>query len=316
MRGTWQELLHHTIILPRAQQFGTIQQWRTERNEQQLEAWNSAFGPASLYEAWAQLPLMQGLYKSNRTVLRRVLDGRSSWHVVEIGGGNGALWQHFFSTQEQGTFTLIDPQPEVHAAVAARLPENITFHSIVAPVEQASIPEADALICSLTLHHIAGLDRAQRRSFGFTGDGKQEVLQRFVQALADRQGVGILNEADCYNEIDLPSRDPVLIEHFLDVYVRRAAMAVATALETEVDEGLRNRWEVILQHWCLDQIEHALVARAERDVYELDVVHWLTLLKQAGAQLQNHQYTDEWYLFQQYIFYSDKVLAPLLKRYP
>ena len=36
--------------------------------------------------------------------------------------------------------------------------------------------------------------------------------------------------------------------------------------------------------------------------HELDAVHWIDLLRQAGAQQVTHRYTDEWNLFQQYAF--------------
>jgi hypothetical protein len=301
----WQGQLTRLISLPRAQQFAALKSLRRTRNNHQLEEWNTAFGSASVYEAWTQLPLMQGLYSRNQAILREVLTGRKHWHIVEIGGGNGALWRHFFRPHDQGTLTLIDPQPEVHATVATCLPQGIDFHSLIAPVEEVEIPEADVLICSLTLHHVAGLNAAQRSMFGLRGLGKQEILQQCVRAIRKRRGVGILNEADIYNEVDLAPGDQVLIEHFIDVYVRRAAMAVATALEhTEADQSLKQRWEIILQHWCLDQVDKALVPREERDVYELDMPQWLRLLELVGAQVRNYQYTDEWNLFQQYVFDS------------
>ena len=113
-----------------------------------------------------------------------------------------------------------------------------------------------------------------------------------------RDGTGLLNEADCYNELDLPPGDPVLVDHFLDVYVRRTARAIAHASgQAGVDAQLRQAWEAILRHWCLDQVDNAFLPREQRDVYELDAVHWIDLLQQAGTQQVTHRYTDEWNLF-------------------
>ncbi len=304
----WLNQLQQFLTLPRAQQFEALKRLREVAGQNHAgEEWNSVFGTQSVYEAWTQLPLMQHVYAANRAILRPLLEQRSSWHLVEIGGGNGALWQDFFHTRERGVLTLIDPNPEVHDTVAAVLPAEIELHSYIAPVENVELPEADGIVCSLMLHHIAGLDRNQRSLFQMDGPGKRETLQRCVQAVRTRRGICLLNEADVYNEIDLEPNDPALLEHFIDVYVRRAAMAVATALEqSTIDISLRQRWEIILRHWCLDQVDLALVSREERDVYELDVAHWLQLLRQAGARVLSHAYTDEWYLFHQYVFTANE----------
>ncbi len=174
--------------------------------------------------------------------------GVQEWQVVEIGGGNGALWESVFDAQQAGTFTLVDPHPEAHASVAKRLPSHVSFHSIVDTAERAVIPDADVIVSSLTLHHVAGVDVAQRRAFDLDGDGKREILRRALAAIRQRHGVGILNEADCYNEIDLAPSDPVLVERFLDAYVRRCARVIAHALDdSDVDSTKRQAWTLILQ---------------------------------------------------------------------
>ncbi len=304
----WRQQLQQFLTLPRSHQFEALQRLREVAGQNSVgEEWNSVFGVQSVYEAWTQLPLMQHVYVANRAILRPLLEQHSLWHLIEIGGGNGALWQGFFHAQERGVLTLIDPNPEVHATVAAVLPAGIELHSHIARVENVELPEADGIVCSLMLHHIAGLDHDQRSLFQMDGPGKKEILQRCVQAIRTRRGICLLNEADVYNEIDLEPGDPVLIEHFIDVYVRRAAMAVATALEQNtIDRSLKQRWEIILRHWCLDQVDLALVSWEERDVYELDVAQWLRLLRQAGARILSHSYTDEWYLFHQYVFTSNE----------
>ena len=301
----WKEKLDELILLPRAHQFGALEELRTTYERADYEQWNTSFGAESLYDAWSQLPFMQKLYESNRAVIGQALGGRSGWQVVEIGGGNGALWEGVFDAQQAGTFTLVDPHPEAHTSVATRLPSHVTFQSIVDTAERAVIPDADVIVSSLTLHHVAGVESAQRRAFGLDGDGKGEILRRCLAAIRKRHGVGILNEADCYNEIDLAPSDPVLVERFLDAYVRRCARMIAHALDdsnSDVDSTKRRAWTLILKHWCLDQTQLAFVPREQRDVYELDVAHWLGLLADIGADSVTHRYTDDFYLFVQYVY--------------
>ena len=89
----WTDELRQVVSLPRAHQYAAIQQLRAQHGGAGQEQWNTAFGPLSLYEAWTRLPLMQSLYRSNRAVIDDVLRNRPDWHIVEIGGGNGALWE-------------------------------------------------------------------------------------------------------------------------------------------------------------------------------------------------------------------------------
>lgn len=302
----WQEALRTILLQPRAQQREQLRALLASVGDEASEAWNTAFSPDSLYEAWTRLPLMQGLYAANRDVLRPLLDSRPDWHIVEVGGGNGVLWRGSLRQDARGTLTLIDQTAACHAAVAAALPPGITLRSVVAKAEETDVPEADAIVCSLTLHHVAGLDATQRAAHGMNGPGKAEILRRFVGALRARGGIGILNEADAHNEIDLPPGDPTLIDHFIDVYVRRCAVAVLDALETTAaDVSVHQRWEAIIRHWCIAQVEQAAAPTALRDVYELDVGRWLELLRRAGATVRAHQYTDPWHLFHQYVFAAD-----------
>lgn len=113
----------------------------------------------------------------------------------------------------------------------------------------------------------------------------------------------MLNEADCYHEIDLAPGDPALIDSFIDAYVRRTARAVADTMARSGDgDESSHPWQLILRHWCLDEVDYAFADRADRDVYELDVASWLALLARAGARDVNHIYSDEWNLFVQYVF--------------
>jgi len=301
--ATWQADLHRIVVLPRAQQYAALKELLARRDACPAEEWNAAFGAASLYEAFTQLPDAQLAYRANRAVVRSALEARPDWRLVEVGGGNGVLWRDFFHHDERGQFTLVDPVAETHEIVAALLPRGVVFHSVLAPIEQAALPDADVVNCSLILHHIAGLDADERRRHGLSGPGKRETLEHIVAALRPRGGIGILTEADTYHDLALAPGDPLLVERFMDSYVRRGALMVAEALaHAEADATLRQRWEVLLRHWFLDQIDKAFVPLAERDVYELDAPRWRQVVRDAGAEMQSSQYVDEWRIMVQYVF--------------
>src|SRR5262245_58622044 len=203
MARVWIDDLHELELLPRGRQYDALRALRQKAQPSDQEKWNAAFDAASLYEAWTRLPLARGVYAFNRPVIGDAIRDRDGWRIVEIGGGNGALWEGFFTGMPSGTLTLIDPNDNAHTAVAARLPDHVDLRSIVGQAEAADIPACDVLVCSLTLHHVAGLDATQRRTFGLDGDGKLEILRRCLVAIRERGGIAILNEADCYHEIDL-----------------------------------------------------------------------------------------------------------------
>lgn len=302
---SWQEDLNHLVTLPHAQQYPALRELLARRDAAPAEEWNTTFGAASLYEALTQLPDPQRVYQANRAEVRAALHGRSDWHIVEVGGGNGALWRNFFGDGEHGEFTLIDPVPETHDIVASLLPAGVTFHAVIAPIEEAVLPDADVMVCSLILHHIAGIDAEERQRHGLTGPGKRETLQRIVAALRPRRGIGIITEADTYHDIALAPGDPLLVERFIESYVHRGATMVADAIahaDTNGDPTLRQRWEIILRHWFLDQVEKAFVPIAERDVYELDAPRWIQALRDAGAEARSSRYVDEWQILVQYVF--------------
>ena len=300
---TWHDDFNQIIVLPRAQQYPALRELLAQRDAAAAEEWNTVFGAASLYEAFTQLPDAQNIYRANRTVVRAALDPRIDWHIVEVGGGNGVLWRDFFGSDERGHFTLVDPVPETHQIVARLLPAKVVFHSVLAPIQEAELPEADVVSCSLVLHHIAGLDADERRQHGLSGPGKRETLERLVAALHARRGVGILTEADTYHDLALPPGDPLLLERFMESYFRRGATMVADAIaHVDADAALRQRWEILLRHWFLDQIDRAFVPLAERDVYELDAPRWRQLLHDAGAEVQSSYYVDEWQIMVQYLF--------------
>ena len=300
----WLDALTDIVSLPRARRRTALAELCRSRRGESPEEWNTTFDHDSLYEAWSQTPPMLDLYAANHDVLRPFLDDRGGWDIVEIGGGNGGLWRGFFHPEARGTLTVIDPVADAHRAVASRLPEGVEFHSIVAPVERAEIPTADVVVCSLMLHHVAGLDAEQRYRYGLSGPGKHEILQRILASVAPRNGICILNESDVYTEVDLPPGDTILIDRLIDSYVSRAGAAVAQMLDRpDLEPSLERRLEAVLLHWCLEQVERAgTCPRADRDVYELDTPMWRTVLERAGAQLVSHRFTDDWNLFHQWVF--------------
>jgi hypothetical protein len=301
--ATWQADLHRIVVLPRAQQYAALKEFLARRDAGPAEEWNAAFGDTSLYEAFTHLPDAQLVYRANHAVVRSALEARPEWHIVEVGGGNGVLWRDFFRGDERGQFTLVDPAPETHGIVAALLPAGVVFHSVIARIEEAVLPDADVVNCSLILHHIAGLDANERLRHGLSGPGKRETLDRIVAALRPCGGIGILTEADTYHDLALAPGDPLLVERFMDSYFRRGALMVAEALaHAEVDATLRQRWKTLLRHWFLDQLDKAFVPVAERDVYELDAPRWREVLQDAGAELRSSKCVDEWRIMVQYVF--------------
>ncbi|MCB9762148.1 MAG: methyltransferase domain-containing protein [Alphaproteobacteria bacterium] len=268
------------------------------------EEWNTRFGPGSLFEAWTSTRLTTGLYAENALALRPVVT-RPGWRVVEIGGGDGRLWAGLAEGMAPGELVVIDPAEEVRAAVMRRLPPQVRLRFVVSPVEAVSLPPADAVVCSLTLHHLAGRDAAERARYGLSGPGKLEVLQRIRGSIAERRGFLLLNEADVYCDVQIPPGDPLLADHLADSYLRRCGRALLDELRDREAIGdphhMVPRLEAILHRWCLDQLRLALVPRAERDVYELDVFRWLEVLDRAGLKVVERGFTDPYGLFHRYV---------------
>lgn len=264
------------------------------------EAWNTRFGPDSLFDAWTHTTVMQCLYDANVAVLRDLLDARTDWSAVEVGVGDGSLWGRLLRPDDRGALTLVDPVQEAHEVARRRLPAGVSVQGQVCRVEQAVLPEADVVVCSLTLHHLAGRDRVEREAHGLQGPGKLEVLQAFARAVAPRDGRVVLNEADVHCEIDLAPGDPVLRDRLLDSYVRRCGLSIVHDLASCAGDRAA-RLRAVLRGWCLEQI-HAWTAPLEaRDVYELDVGRWRELFARAGLSVESARCTDRYGLFHQYV---------------
>lgn len=256
------------------------------------EAWNTAFGGESLFDAWTGSSLMTALYEANARALAPLLHPGAV--VVEVGGGDGRLWRALPAFA--GTLHVVDPAAEAHQRVAAAVGSATTVVSHRCGIEVADLPAADVVVCSLTLHHVAGRDEAERRAAGLAGTGKLEALQAMRRAAP----VLILNEADVHCDLSLAAGSDALVDHMIDSYLRRAGRALIRDWRSASGE-LAARLEAVIRHFCLEQIELAAAPLHERDVYELDTAHWLELLASAGFTDVSHRYTDDACLFVQYL---------------
>ena len=267
------------------------------------EEWNTRFGPGSLFEAWTSSSLANSIYRSNADVIRHHLSSRPEWRILEIGAGDGRLWMDILDEHSVGDLHVIDPAEEVHEQIAKIAPSGVRLHSQRLPAQDAEWMDVDLVVCSLTLHHVAGADEEERRRNKLLGPGKLAILRNIAKSLSKHNGIGILNEADVYCDLGLPQGDPILVDRLLDSYVRRCALALVHDLEQErANEDTMQRWRAIIRYWCLEQVALAQAPVADRDVYELDVPRWLQLLQSAGLRVLSHQFTDDYGLFHQYIF--------------
>jgi len=297
------------LAVPRAEQRAALEQWLAALPDEQVrEAWNAAFGPGSLFDAWTRSSVVQALHGANAATLAQHLAPRGKrsqgWRAVEIGGGDGRLWEQVGDVGP-GTLIVIDPVAQAGERVAERAPPGVRVQSIQARVEHtldhAFWHDLDAVVCSLTLHHLAGADAAERAAHGLSGPGKLEVLLQVRDALAP-DGLALINEADIHCDVQIPPGD-LLAERLLDSYVRRCAGSLLEDIATraDADDDLRARWASITRHWCLEQVRYADVPLPERDVYELDVTRWLALFDRAGLVVRQHHFTDRVLLFHRYV---------------
>ncbi|MCA9489312.1 MAG: methyltransferase domain-containing protein, partial [Myxococcales bacterium] len=195
------------------------------------EAWNSRFGAGSLFDAWSRTSIARGVHAALAEAIRPVVQ-RPGFVAVEVGAGNGRTWSDAWRGGERGTVVAVDPVPEAIEQLAAVLPQGVELVRQHARVEDIDLPDADLVVCSMTLHHLAGRSAAERAQHGFTGPGKREVLERFGAALRARGGVGLLVEADVDCELHLAPGDPALRDNILDSYVRRCARSILDDLAT------------------------------------------------------------------------------------
>lgn len=301
--------LRHVLSLPRGAQPAALRALRAALTlPADPEAWNTRFGPGSLFDAWTRSSLVQGLHSANAAILASHLGARPGFVALELGGGDGRLWSLALPADAVGELIVVDPVAEVEDQVAARLPPGVRLRFLQARFEElvqqgVDLGPTDAVVCSLVLHHVAGRDRAEREAHGLSGPGKVELLEVLVPGLRARDGLALVNEADIHCDLALAPGDPLLEERLLDSYVRRCATALLDdcAGRPEADPDLRARWEAVALHWCVEQVDRWQDPVAERDVYELDAPRWREVFAAAGMALQREVLTDQHALFRQYL---------------
>jgi hypothetical protein len=280
------------------------------------EAWNSAFGPGSLFEAWTRTSIAQSVHGALAEEVRQIT-AQPGFVLIDVGGGNGSLWRRVFDGSESGTLIVIDTLREAVDAVASAVQTvkwadgaGVSVQRVVAPVQDvlADLPACDGLVCSMTLHHVAGADTADRALHGLSGVGKTEILAGFGEALRGRSGTGFLVEADVDCDLDLGPSDPVLADNIFDSYMRRCGRSiledVRRAESDGTDDDVLPRWRGLLRYWFLEQLAVVDAPIADRDVYELTVPRWTALFEQAGLQLEDARGVDAHRLFHLYRFRS------------
>jgi hypothetical protein len=295
------DMLRGLLQLPADQQVNAAREFLSANPAGIPEEWNSAFGPRSLFDAWCKTSVAQAVHRGVREAIAPAL--RDDFVLIEVGGGDGSTWRGAFQAGQRGTIHVVDPVSEAAARVREVVPESIQVVAHVASVQDATLPDADGVVCSLTLHHVAGRDASQRAAYGMTGPGKTEVLERFGDALRAKRGLGVLVEADVDCDLEFPPGDPLLTDHIFDSYVRRCARSILEDLQSrQAPAELQARWRGLLRHWFLGQIAVADLPREQRDVYELTVPNWMALLHHAGLNVREHAFTDDLPLFHRYIF--------------
>lgn len=296
----FETIIRQLIALPRAEQLDAARAALATHGGPVPEVWNSAFGPQSLFDAWCRTSVARAVHAAVWEAVQPVL--RPGFVLIEVGGGDGSTWRGRFSDADRGTIVVVDPVAAAADRVREAVPEGIEVESMPVSVADAALPAADAVVCSLTLHHVAGRDAADRAAHGLTGVGKLEILQAFRASLAPRGGLGVLVEADVDCDLDLAPGDPALADHIFDSYVRRCARSICDDIDrADASPELVERWRGLLRHWFLGQLAVADAPIAARDVYELTVPRWLDLLEAAQLDVVDHGYTDALPLFHRYV---------------
>lgn len=285
------------LELPREQQVRAARELIASLPPAAPEAWNSTFGPGSLFEAWTATSVATHTHRGLVQALQPFLE--PGFVIVDVGGGDGSVWRRAFTDDSRGTLIVVDPVAEAVERVRNAVPAGVEVQGIVGFVQDVQLPPCDAIVCSMTLHHLAGADAADREAHGLTGVGKLEVLQAFGAAL-NPGGRVFLVEADVDCDLDLPSGSEKLADNIFDSYVRRCGRSILVDLE-HGPSHLHARWEHLLRHWFLEQLAVADLPLEQRDVYELTVPRWKALIERSGLTLVEHQALDRCDLFQLYV---------------
>ncbi len=299
----WSERINYIISLPQGHQRDAVRKLRSTFPKNHTEQWNTEFDSGSLYEAWTNILPMQNIYGLNRKVIRDFTKEINSFTITEIGGGNGALWRNFLPEDKNITFYLIDQNPKTGEIIKSLLPKNVNFEFVNKKVQDTDIPPSDIIVSSLILHHIPGHTAEENLKYNIYSPGKLEIVKKLLDSVRNKSGILIINESDIYTDIRLKPKTPFLYQKLVDSYIRRACKAIIYTMEHEsCSEELFEKLQNVIIYWALEQVERAGNAELpERDVYELDAIHWLELLESAKANIISHKNSDEWNLFHQYV---------------
>jgi len=262
-------------------------------------------GLVSFFDAFTQTSFLQNVYQKNSETIRQKISTIENWRIVEIGGGNGALYQKLLTESDVGEIVLIDPVPQVHERVRQILPPGVILTSIIEHAENATIPDCDVLVMSLVLHHIPGIDVSKRTQYGFEATkGKLEVLQMCYASLVARNGICIVNENDLDTELDLEPNSMVLRNNFFDASIRRLAMGMCDEILSRADQvslALIRQWKLLLGEWGVKFMRNADREVTHRHVYGLSVARWLQLFNRSGFFVESYRFTDNYCYLVQFV---------------
>ena len=294
-----EDLIRELLDLPKEQQVERALALHRSLPNELDEVWNTTFGPGSLFDAWTRTTICGQVHQALAEELKSTV-ARPGFRIVEVGGGDGKMWSRVFEGHEQGEIVVVDPVAEAIDRVRERVPEGVHVEGRVGLVQDVELPPSDALVISLTLHHVAGRDAAERAAYGLEGPGKQEVLEAIGRCLRPRDGFALLMEASVHCELDLAPGDPVLRDNLLDSYVRRCTRSILLDVESEPDKALLHAYRGLIRHWFLGQVAMADLPRPKRDVYELRVDQWLDVIARSGLHTSLPRCVDDHALFHLY----------------
>lgn len=130
--------------------------------------------------------------------------------VIDLGTGTGALAERCLRARRRATLVGVDGDPEILAAAGRRLSRTgQPFELIPGDFERVELPPADAIVGSLSLHHVP------------TASRKRRLYRRAFGAL--RPG-GLLVNADCCPAADARAaagQHAAWRAHLLRTYDRR-----------------------------------------------------------------------------------------------
>lgn len=265
----WTERLNKILTLPQRHQRDALRILSRSFKPSDSETWNKRFDQDSLYESWSQILPMRNLYEVNKNVINKKLSELQNFTIVEIGGGNGALWRNLFNPNQKGTFILIDPTEESHEAVKKAIPSNIEFISIKKSVEELNqIPEADIIVCSLVLRFIPGTEKEENKKYGIDRIGKAQIIRKILESIRIKNGILIINETDVYTDIKIAPKTHFLFHSLIDSNIRRLAKSISFMMETEeLTEDLFKKLELIIINWLFFMSKLHVIFQLKKELF-------------------------------------------------